>query len=162
MYMSSDGVFSLVLCLFMSFPPYVLKSHESFTYVSPDVFLVSTESLTISILQVIVRVSFSAPNASQSCGAFLFVAGCRSMRLGQLAPVSSFRPGLHTATVYKQTTLYGRFSVHCSGITLENEPFCRAVYTNPFLETFFFVHIGSVQIQAPSAGTTITNRCKTI
>ena len=74
------------------------------------------------------------------------------MRLGQLAPVSSFRPGLHTATVYKQTTLYGRFSVHCSGITLENEPFCRAVYTNPFLETFFFVHIGSVQIQAPSVG----------
>ena len=109
-----------------------------------------------------VRVSFSAPNASQKCGAFLFVAGCRSMRLGQLAPVSSFRPGLHTATVYKQTTLYGRFSVHCSGITLENEPFCRAVYTNPFLETFFFVHIGSVQIQAPSVGTTITNRCKTI
>jgi hypothetical protein len=114
--------------------PYVLKSHESFTYVSPDVFSVSHKSLIVNILQEIVRVSFSAPNASQKCGAFLFVAGCRSMRLGQLAPVSSFRPGLHTA----------------------------AVYTNPFLETFFFVHIGSVQIQAPSVGTTITNRRKTI
>ena len=146
----------------MSLSLYVLKSHESFTYVSPDVFLCSYKSLIINVLQDIVRVSFPASNASQQCGAFLFVAGCRSMRLGQLAPVSSFRPGLHTAAVYKQTTLYGRFSVHCSGITLENEPFCRAVYTNPFLETFFFVHIDSVQIQAPSVGTTITNRRKTL
>ena len=56
----------------MSFPLYVLKSRESFTYVSPDVFSVSTELLTISILQVIVRVSFSAPNASHYCEAFLF------------------------------------------------------------------------------------------
>ena len=30
--------------------------------------------LTIRILQVIVRVSFSAPNASQQCGAFLLFA----------------------------------------------------------------------------------------
>ena len=52
---------------------YVSIGHESFTYVSPDVFSVSTKSLAISILQVRVRVSFSAPNASQSCGAFLFV-----------------------------------------------------------------------------------------
>ena len=133
-YMSSYGVFSLALCLFMSFPLYVLKSHKSFTYVSPDVFSVSHKSLIVNILQEIVQVSFSAPNASQQCGAFLFVAGCWSMRLGQLAPVNSFRPGLHTA----------------------------AVYTNPFLETVFFVHIGSVQIQAPSVGTTITNRRKTI
>ena len=55
--------------------PYVLKSHESFTYVSPDVFLRSCKVLIINTLQDIVRVSFSAPNASQSCGAFLFVAG---------------------------------------------------------------------------------------
>ena len=55
--------------------PYVLKSHESFTYVSPDVFSVSHKSLIVNILQEIVRVSFSAPNASQKCGAFLFVAG---------------------------------------------------------------------------------------
>ena len=118
--------------------PYVLKSHESFTYVSPDVFLVLYKTLIFNTLQEIVRVSFSAPNASQQCGAFLFVSRPQ---------VSAFRPGLHTATVYKQTTLYGRFSVHCSGITLENEPFCRAVYTNPFLEALFLVHIGSVQIQ---------------
>ena len=74
--------------------------------------------------------------------------------------------GVQATTCYRtghaKGSLYGRFSVHCSGITLENEPFCRAVYTNPFLETFFFVHIGSVQIQAPSVGTTITNRRKTI
>ena len=51
------------------------KFHLCFTYVSPDVFSVSSKSLTISILQDIVRVSFSAPGASQKCGAFLFV--CR-------------------------------------------------------------------------------------
>ena len=58
---------------FMSLSLYVLKSHESFTYVSPDVFLVSSKSLIFNVLQDIVRVSFSAPNASQKCGAFLFV-----------------------------------------------------------------------------------------
>ena len=70
---SIDGVFSFALCLFMSFSPYVLKSHESFTYVSPDVFSVSHKSLIVNILQEIVRVSFSAPNASHCCEAFLFV-----------------------------------------------------------------------------------------
>jgi hypothetical protein len=54
---------------------YVLKSHESFTDVSPDVFSDSSKSLVINALYGIVRVSFSAPNASQICGAFLFV--CR-------------------------------------------------------------------------------------
>ena len=57
----------------MSLSLYVLISHESFTYVSPDVFSVSFKSPIINTLQDIVRVSFSAPNASQSCGAFLFV-----------------------------------------------------------------------------------------
>ncbi len=51
---------------------YVLKSHESFTYVSPNVFSASFKSMIINTLQEIVRVSFSAPNASQKCGAFLF------------------------------------------------------------------------------------------
>ena len=37
---------------------YVLKSHESFTYVSPDVFSNSFKSLIINISQDIVRVSF--------------------------------------------------------------------------------------------------------
>ena len=60
---------------FKSLPPYVRKSHESFTYVSPDVFSVSHKSLIFNILHGAVRVSFSAPNASQKCGAFLFVAG---------------------------------------------------------------------------------------
>ena len=69
------GVFSLALCLFMSLSLYVLKSHESFTYVSPNVFLVSFKSLIINILQETVRVSFSAPNASQICGAFLLCLG---------------------------------------------------------------------------------------
>ena len=58
----------------MSFSPYVLKSHESFTYVSPDVFSVYSKSLIFNALYGIVRVSFSAPNASQQCGAFLFVS----------------------------------------------------------------------------------------
>ena len=58
---------------FKSLSLYVLKSHESFTYVSPDVFSNSFKSLIINILQDIVRVSFSAPNASQECGAFLIV-----------------------------------------------------------------------------------------
>ena len=40
------------------------------------------------------------------------------MRLGLLAPVSSFRPGLHTAAVYKETTLYGRFSVQAGLVRL--------------------------------------------
>ena len=61
MYMSSKGVFSFALCLFMSFPLYVLKSRERFTYVSPDVFSVSFKSLIINTLQEIVRVSLSAP-----------------------------------------------------------------------------------------------------
>ena len=52
---------------------YALKSHESFTYVSPDVFSVSHKSLIFNILQDIVRVSFSAPNALHCYGAFLFV-----------------------------------------------------------------------------------------
>ena len=56
MYMPSDGVFSLALCLFMSFSPYVLKSHESFTYVSPVVFLRSYKSLIVNVLQDMVRV----------------------------------------------------------------------------------------------------------
>ena len=150
------------LVSFHVFSTTALKSLESFTYFTPDVFSIPRKSLIIKRFRIIVRVSFSAPNASQPCGAFMIVGGIWSMRLGQLAPVSSFRPGLHTAAVYKQTTLYGRFSARCSGITRENKPFCRAVYTNTHFETLFFVHLGSVQIQAPSVGTTITNRCKTI
>ena len=57
---------------YKSLSPYVLKSHESFTYVSPDVFSVSSKSLIINILQDIVRVSFSAQNAPHCCEAFLF------------------------------------------------------------------------------------------
>ena len=57
---------------YKSLSPYVLISHESFTYVSPDVFSVYYKSLIINILQDTVRVSFPAPNASQKCGAFLF------------------------------------------------------------------------------------------
>ena len=45
----------------MTVPQNVLKSRKSFTYVSPDVFMVSTKSLIINILQDKVRVSFSAP-----------------------------------------------------------------------------------------------------
>ena len=66
----------------MSLSLYVLISHESFTYVSPDVFLAYYKSLIINILQDTVLVSFSAPNASQQCGAFLFVR-----RLGFRTPM---------------------------------------------------------------------------
>ena len=100
-----------------------LKSHKSFTYFTPDVFSQLCKVLIIKCFCKTVRVSFSAPDASQQCGAFLIVGGSWSMRLGQLAPVSSFRPGLHTATVYKQTTLYGRF--FCT--LLRNNPQKRAV-----------------------------------
>ena len=34
----------------MSFSLYVLKSHESFTYVSPDVFSIAYKSLILNIL----------------------------------------------------------------------------------------------------------------
>ena len=64
---------------------YVLKSHESFTYVSPDVFSDSSKSLVINALYGMVRVSFSAPNASQSCGAFLLCPGLARLRCS--APV---------------------------------------------------------------------------
>ena len=43
----------------------VLKSHESFTHFTPNVFSRSYKLLIINALQEIVRVSFSAPNASQ-------------------------------------------------------------------------------------------------
>ena len=69
----------------MSLPLYVLKSHESFTYVSTDVFPRSYKLLTINALQEIVRVSFSAPNASQFCGAFLLCPGLARLRCS--APV---------------------------------------------------------------------------
>ena len=52
---------------------YVLKSRKSFTYFTPDVFSPPRKLLIIKCFRKIVRVSFSAPNASQSCGAFLFV-----------------------------------------------------------------------------------------
>jgi hypothetical protein len=62
-----------------------LKSHESFTYVTPDVFLVLYKTLIFNILQEIVRVSFSAPNASRECGAFLLCPGLARLRCS--APV---------------------------------------------------------------------------
>ena len=51
----------------------VLISHKSFTYFTPGVFSTLCNILIISGFRKIVRVSFSAPNASQQCGAFLFV-----------------------------------------------------------------------------------------
>ncbi len=70
---STEDVFMGVKWPFKSLSLYVLKSHESFTYVSPDVFSVLYKTLIFNILQDIVQVSFSAPNASQICGVFLFV-----------------------------------------------------------------------------------------
>jgi len=52
---------------------YVLKSHESFTYFTPNVFSPPCNELTIRHFRKIVWVSFSAPDASQKCGAFLYV-----------------------------------------------------------------------------------------
>ena len=68
---------------------YVLISHESFTYVSP----------------AIVRVSFSAPNASQKCGAFLFVG-----RYGYGIPAQD----LDTSIAYTEMFLQGRSLVRIS------------------------------------------------
>ncbi len=57
----------------MTVPQNVLKSRKSFTYVSPDVFLVSTKSLIINILQDIVRVSFSALRGIRKGASFRFM-----------------------------------------------------------------------------------------
>ena len=98
---SIDGVFSLALCLFMSFSLYVLKSHKSFTYVSPDVFSVSYKLLIINVLQDIVRVSFSAPNASQPCGAFLLCPGLRYSAPVQVSLVQE----IFSKTTFRCTSL---------------------------------------------------------
>ena len=71
---STEVVFMGVKWPYKSLPPYVLNSQESFTYVSPNVFSVLHKTLIFNILQEIVQVSFSAPNASQSCGAFFWFA----------------------------------------------------------------------------------------
>ena len=63
---------------YKSLPLYVLKSHESFTYVSPDVFSVLYKTLIFNILQDIVRVSFSAPNLQDSSWRFFCVLNRRS------------------------------------------------------------------------------------
>ena len=59
----------------MTVPQNVLKSRKSFTYFTPNVFSRLCKVLIIKCFWKIVRVSFSAPNASQSCGAFLFGGG---------------------------------------------------------------------------------------
>ena len=79
----------------MSFSLYVLKSHESFTYVSPDVFSVLHKTVIINVLQDIVRVSFSAPRHenmpySALWGIFLFY---NKPEIG--AKTSNFTPILH-------------------------------------------------------------------
>ena len=87
---------------FKSPSPYVLISHESFTSVSPVVFLCSYKSLIINVLQDIVRVSFSAPDASQQCGAFL------------LCPA-----GLATSPIVQVTLVqenFGRTTIPCTSL----------------------------------------------
>ena len=68
-------------------------------------FLVSRKSLIINMLQDIVRVSFSAPNASQKCGAFLFVG-----RYGYGIPAQD----LDTSIAYTEMFLQGRSLVRIS------------------------------------------------
>ena len=73
--------FPLALSLSV-FSTNALYRHESFTYFTPDVFSPPRKLLIIKCFRKIVRVSFSAPNASQQCGAFLFVG-----RLGFRTPM---------------------------------------------------------------------------
>ena len=49
-----------------------LKSTYFYSYFTPNFILFACKYLIIKQLQNMVRVSFSAPNASQKCGAFLF------------------------------------------------------------------------------------------
>ena len=58
-----------------------LNRPRKFTYVSPDVVLFCVKCLTINTLQWLVRGSFSAPSASQPCGAFLFVAKIKVVKM---------------------------------------------------------------------------------
>ena len=63
-WVTKKGVFSFALCLFMSFSLYVLKSHESFTYVSPDVFSASSKSLISMYYKKRFESRFPLQNAS--------------------------------------------------------------------------------------------------
>ena len=90
----------------MSFSLYVLKSHESFTYVSPDVFFASSKSLIFNALQETVRVSFSAPNASRECGAFCYV----------LAWLVCAARLLYKSGLYRKASAERRFHVQVSPI----------------------------------------------
>ena len=58
----------------MTVPQNVLKSHKSFTYVSPDVFSASYKSLIFNVLQDIVRVSFSALRGIRKVASFRLCA----------------------------------------------------------------------------------------
>ena len=126
--LSSKGVFSFALCLFMSFSPYVLKSHESFTYVSPDVFSVFSKLLIINTLQDIVRVSFSAPNASQKCGAFLF--GGRLVCAARL---------VYKSRLYRKTSAERRFHVQVARIWSIIRPISEDLSRKPRLKMHFGV-----------------------
>ena len=103
---------------YKSLPLYVLKSHESFTYVSPDVFSASSKSLIFNVLQETVRVSFSAPNASQKCGAF-FVCG--------RVPVYAFGPTRSSQFVPARLA-------HCDSVQADypiRPFFCTLLRNNP-------------------------------
>jgi hypothetical protein len=71
---------------------YVLISHESITYVSPDVFLCSYKSLIINTLQEIVRVSFSAGSFCEGLPGVLLLFATRN---GETS-----RAGLYNDTFY--------------------------------------------------------------
>jgi hypothetical protein len=113
---------------FKSLSLYVLKSHESFTYVSPDVFLCSYKSLIINTLQVIVRVSFSAPNASQKCGAFLFVG-----------PLVCAARLVYKSRLYRKASAERRFHVQVSRIWSIIRPTPENLSRKPRSDTHFGV-----------------------
>ena len=120
--------FPLALSLSV-FSTNALYRHESFTYFTPDVFSPPRKLLIIKCFRKIVRVSFSAPNASQQCGAFLFVG-----RLGfrtPMCPTLRGRGRARSGSVHRQWCLwalsctllsgnglqpgFGRSSVHMTG-----------------------------------------------
>ena len=113
---------------FKSVSLYVLKSHESFTYVSPDVFSRSYKLLIINALQDIVRVSFSAPNASQQCGAFLFFFGGGRMDNGIPALA------LYASNAYTEMFLQGRSLARISREMGLSMGLARDAYKKPDLK----------------------------
>ena len=73
-----------------------LKDSYFYSYFTPDYIIPSCNSLIYKYIRKSVRVSFSAPNASQQCGAFLFVATLKvPVRVQRMDLYERYWPCLH-------------------------------------------------------------------